>query len=221
MLLGTLTAQCQESRFYVKGDLGGNLTSDTDATVRYNSSSPPIGTQNIGWKARFDPGWRVGLAGGYQLTDWFAVEAELGAIVNRMESVNTSSAPGVGVIDGTFASVPFLFNVRLQYPNRSHWTPYIGAGVGVSAAILDADILVAGTVFNTYQRLPTTSVDAALAYQAFAGLRYRLNERMGVSLEYRYLVTESPGWNLDCSCGSVTFGRIETHAFSLAFEYRF
>lgn len=217
-LLSPLKAPCQESRFYLKGDLGGNLTCDTEATVRGNPAfGSEFGTRSLGLKARFDAGGRIGMAGGYQITDWFAAEAELGVIVNRFD--------GTGVRDGTFASVPFLLNVRFQYPNRSHWTPYLGAGVGVSAAILDADILLTiSPPFIGYTRVPTTGVDAALAYQAFAGLRYRLNGRMGLSLEYRYLTTESPAWDLDiggAARATLTFGRIETHAISLAFDYRF
>jgi len=216
-LLSSVIAPCQETRFYLKGDLGGNLTGDTEATVRGNSVFGQIfGTRSIGLKAPFDPGGRIGMAGAYQITDWFAAEAELGAIVNRFA--------GAGVRDGTFASVPFLFNVRLQYPSRSHWTPYIGAGVGVSAAILDADVLIPGTSFTGYTRVPVTGADAVLAYQAFAGLRYKLNERMGLSLEYHYLATKNSEWNLDLgrdSHATVTFGRIETHAISLAFDYRF
>jgi len=218
MLLGTLTAPCQESRFYVKGDLGGNLTSDTEGTVSGNAAFGSVfGTQSLGVKARFDPGVHIGVAGGYRVTDWFAAEAELGAIVNKVE-------PGDGLSNGTFTSVPFLFNVRLQYPSHSRWMPYIGAGVGVSAAILDSDILIGAANGNFYVRAPTTGADAVLAYQAFAGLRYRLNEHMGLNVEYRFLVTGSPEWNLDISGYSgttVTFDRIETHVFSLAFEYRF
>jgi len=61
-------------------------------------------------------------------------------------------------------------------------------------------------------------------HQAFAGLRYRLNEGMGLSVEYRYLKTEAPEWDLEIggsAHATLAFGRIETHAFSLAFDYRF
>ena len=112
-LLSLLTAQGEESHFYIKGDLGGNLTSDSQGSIRGDPAFGSIfGTRNIGFKARFDPGERAGLACGYQITDWFAAEGEIGATVNEVE--------GVGFHDGTFASVPFLFNVKLQYPNHTH-----------------------------------------------------------------------------------------------------
>ena len=216
-LLSLLAVQGEESRFYIKGDLGGNLTSDSQGSIRGDPAFGYIfGTRNIALKARFEPGERAGLACGYQITDWFAAEGEIGAVVNEVE--------GVGFRDGTFASVPFLFNVKLQYPNHTHWTPYIGAGLGVSAAILDADTIIASNTFTDFQRVHTSGADAVFAYQAFAGLRYRLNERMGLSVEYRYLATEAPEWDLEIGGGphaTLSLGRIETHAFSLAFDYRF
>jgi len=218
-LLSLSIAQGEENRFYVKGDLGGTLTGDTQGSIKGDPYFGIIfGRQNIGLKAQFDPGERAGVACGYHFTDWFAAEGEIAGIVNELRSHG-------GFRDGTFANVPLLFNVRLQYPNHSHWTPYIGAGLGVSAAILDTDTLLIGSGnFNIYQRVHTTDADAVFAYQAFAGLRYRLNERMGLSVEYRYLKTETPEWDLEIGGGAhatLAFGRIETHAFSLAFDYRF
>ena len=116
-------------------------------------------------------------------------------------------------------ALPFVLR-KLQYPNHTHWTPYIGAGLGISAAILDADILVASSTFTDFQRVHTSGADAVFAYQAFAGLRYRLNERMGFSVEYRYLATEAPEWDLG-NHAKLSFDRIETHALSIAFDYRF
>src|SRR5437870_5158231 len=216
-LLSLLTAQGEESHFYIKGDLGGNLTSDSQGSIRGDPAFGSIfGTRNMGFKVRFDPGERAGLACGYQITDWFAAEGEIGAMVNELN--------GLGLREGTFANVPFLFNLKLQYPNHTHWTPYIGAGLGISAAIVDADILLASNTFTDFQRVHTSGADAVFAYQAFAGLRYRLNERMGLSVEYRYVATEAPEWDLENVGGAratLSFGRIETHAFSLAFDYRF
>ena len=64
------------------------------------------------------------------------------------------------------------------------------------------------------------------AYQGFAGLRYKINENMGLSLEYRYFATTEPEWEADVVFGpagsdNVRFGRIESHVFSIAFQFRF
>src|SRR5258708_3202480 len=132
LALQSSAAPSEETRFYFKADIGGSFTQDTEL-----KATPFPGTPfQVGRPAnlRFDPGARVGFASGYSVTDWLAIEAELGGMI--------SSFKGFGVRDGIFANVPLLFNLKLQYPNRSRWTPYIGAGLGVSAAIIDADILI-------------------------------------------------------------------------------
>src|SRR5438046_1799416 len=115
-LLSLSIVQGEESLFYIKGDLGGNLTADSQGSVRGDSNFGYIfGTRNIAFKARFEPGERAGVACGYQITDWFAAEGEIGANVSQVESRLQFPFPSLGFRDGTFANVPLLFNVKLQY----------------------------------------------------------------------------------------------------------
>lgn len=199
----------QNTGFYVKGDVGGNLTQDIDMKEFFGPVAP-------GTKVRLDPGFRAGLAGGYQALDWLAGEVELGAMENTVRSIDGATR----VHDATFANVPLLFNVKFQCPNQSHFTPYAGAGAGFSEAIFDVGKVTIGGV-----SLHGDDADTVFAYQAFAGVRYQLNEQMGISLEYRYFVAESPTWQADFVSGTgsdtMRFGRSQTHALSLAFEFRF
>src|SRR5260221_10043216 len=126
LITGVLPAWSQGTRFYVKADLGGNLTQDTDLKEFFGPVAP-------GTKVKFDPGFRGGLTGGYQLTDWFAGEVEVGLFENQINSISGADR----IHDAWFAHVPFLVNGKLQYPNTSPLTPYIGAGVGFSEALID------------------------------------------------------------------------------------
>lgn len=204
-----LSAWAQDRGFYIKGDVGGNITEDIDLKEFFGPVTP-------GSKVQLDPGFRAGVTGGYQVTDWFAAEAELGLFENTINSITDATR----IHDARFANIPLLFSAKFQYPNRTGLTPYLGAGLGFSEAIFDVDnITIGGTT------LSGSDNTAVFAYQAFAGLRYRLNERMGLSVEYRYFVTESPTWHADITSGAgsnaLSFGGSQTHAFSLAFEYRF
>ena len=204
-----LSSWGQGSGFYVKGDVGGNFTEDIDLKEFFGPVAP-------GSKIKLDPGLRAGVSAGYQVTDWFAGEAELGVFENSIDSVTDATH----IHDATFANVPLLFNAKFQYPNRTPLTPYAGAGLGFSESIFDVgNITIGGT------SLSGNDVDAVFAYQFFAGVRYQLNERMGLNLEYRYFATEAPTWHADFAIGTasdrLSFGGAHTHAVSLAFEYRF
>jgi len=204
-LVSTFPAQAQFGGFYLKADVGGNVTLDTEITEFFGPVSPAS-------KVKFDPGARVGVAAGYQVTDWFAAEGEFGVMVN-----NISSITGANRVDATFSNVPFLVNAKFQCPGHCRLTPYIGGGIGYSVAILDADVID----FNGTAISGIDSSEAVFAYQAFAGLRYRINDRMGLSLEYRYFAADAPRWRDDFDTGIIRFGGTQTHTVSLAFDYRF
>ncbi len=212
-LLGTLTAYAQNTGFYLRGDLGGNITPD----VKLNSFFGPVAK---GTEVKMDPGLRAGLAGGYQFCQWFSAEAQVGFYGNRIDSITGATE----VHDARFANVPFLANVKLQYPNSSRFTPYIGGGAGFSESILDVGRITIPEG-GGYVTMHGNSSDTVFAYQAFAGLRYALNERMGLSLEYHYFGADSPKWSSDFSQGtssdSMGFGHVQSHGISLAFDFEF
>jgi OOP family OmpA-OmpF porin len=204
-----LPARGQGSGFYFKTDAGGNITQSANLTEFFGPVAP-------GTKVKFDAGFTAGITGGYQVTDWFAAEAEIGFMQNRISSIT-----GADVVQNAwYVNVPFLINAKLQYPNSSPLTPYIGAGVGFSEALIDVD-----QVFLNGTSLHGSIGDTVFAWQALAGLRYRLNERMGLSVEYRYFVADGPSWRVDATSGTATdtmrMGHTQTHAFSLAFDLHF
>jgi OmpA-OmpF porin, OOP family len=210
-LSSVLTSWSQDFPWYVKVDAGGNLTKDTDLKDFF-------GLPTAGSQVKFDPGARVGLALGYNLTAWFALEAELAGMENTISSISGATS----IHDATFYNVPLLFNARLQLPNPSIFTPYIGGGVGVSAAIIDVgNIFIGNTSFHGAE------ADAVFAYQGFAGVRCRITDQMGLSLEYRYFATDSPTWKADVvfgapqSSNTLRFGRTQTQSLSLALDFQF
>jgi OmpA-OmpF porin, OOP family len=203
--LAALSVHAQETRFYVRGDVGGTITPDTEVKEFFGPVAP-------GTKIKFDPGVRLGVAGGYQVTDWFAAEAQTGVMANSIKSIT-----GADRVDAVFSNVPFLINARFQCPTRKcPFTPYAGGGLGVSISSIDVDhIDLNGTSIDGAE------ADAVFAYQAFAGVRYALNPQMGLSLEYRYFATTEPSCDAQNISGQMGLGRIETHAFTIAFDYKF
>jgi OmpA-OmpF porin, OOP family len=207
--VAAIPALGQSTKFYVKADVGGNITENADLKEFFGPVAP-------GTKVKFDPGFRAGVTGGYQLTDWFAGEVEVGFLENQIKSITGADR----IHDAWFGNVPFLLNGKLQYPNSSPLTPYIGAGVGFSEAIIDV-----GHVDLGGTSLHGSISDTVFAWQGFAGLRYRLNDSMGLRLEYHYFAAQGANWQADFTQGTASdtmrMGRTQTHAISLAFDFRF
>src|SRR5436190_11389974 len=59
-------AQDQQPGFYIKGDIGGNLTQETSLREFFGPVAP-------GSKVKFVAGLRQGFAGGHNFTDWFVL----------------------------------------------------------------------------------------------------------------------------------------------------
>src|SRR5439155_4967752 len=160
------------------------------------------------------------IAGGYRITEWLATELETGVTYNTIRSIT-----GAIEADGSLANAPVLANLVVQCPKVSNFVPFIGGGLGVSSSVLDADDIIRNDANGIPQRLHGTASDAVFAYHGFAGLRYRLDDHMSVSLAYRYFGTTAPTWEADLitspGTGKVRFGDNQTHSITAAFTYSF
>lgn len=202
--LAAASSQAEERGFYVRADLGGTWMPDADLEEYF-------GMSGSGAKVKFDPGVRFGAAGGYQVNSWFSAEMQTGVMAANIRDIS-----GADEVDAVFSNVPLLANVRFQLPSKCPFTPYIGAGAGMSVASLSVEEIDLGGT-----SIEGDEADAVFACQAFAGIRYSLNESMSLGLEYRYFTTGEPSWEGDDLSGEMRFGRIDTHAISFAFQYKF
>lgn len=199
-----------DDRLYLRADVGGNITHSTELREFF-------GEDVTGAKVKFDPGYQIAVDAGYELCKWFAVEGEVGGIVNKIKSIDGATR----LDDAFFMNVPFLVNARLQAPKEWRFSPYIGGGVGGAASIIDVDHVTIGET-----SVHGSAADVVFAYQGFAGFRIALNESMGVGFQYRYFRAESPTWKADSDFSNtpsdrMKFGRAETHAFSVVFDWHF
>ena len=198
-----------ENGFYAGADAGGLLTLDTHVKEFLGPVAPDT-------KVQLDPGFRLGLHGGYRLCDFFSIEGETGVMGNNIKSIT-----GAFIDDNaTLANVPFLVNARIELPLRnSKITPYFGGGGGGSATILSFDHHVD---FNG-ERLHGTDSDVVAAYQAFGGIRYAINDHMDVGVEYHYFATTGASYSVHDigSPNKIGLAGVQSHAITAAFNYRF
>ncbi len=190
---------------YFRGGLGPAVAHDTDVNEFFGSLS--------GVKVRYDTGFRLSAAGGFQFCRYFSAELESGVIYNSIKSITGSPST-----DASLSNVPLMANAVFHIPLESNFVPYCGFGVGGSTSVLDIDhATIAGAPLHG------DDADVVWAVQGFAGFRYELNDRMGVGFGYRFLATGEPRWDALSVGGSgkIGFDNARTHSFLAEFTMKF
>ena len=162
--------------------------------------------------------YRTGLAAdaafGYAFNKYIAADFELGYVGAKIDS-----APGYFANDSYIDNVPFLANVTLSYPiPRSIVAPYIGVGVGGADVVFDTD---------NFHNIATGDVvsgredDVVFAWQAFAGVRFRLARDLSLGLGYKFFATEDPSFSYPPDNFHVNFDGARAHSVMASLEWKF
>jgi len=162
--------------------------------------------------------YRTGLAAdaafGYAFNQYAALDFELGYVGAKIDSV-----PGYFANNTYVDNVPFLANFTLSYPiPRTIMVPYIGMGVGGADVILDADNfqnVASGDVVDGKEN------DVVFAWQAFAGVRFRLARDLSLGIGYKFLATEDPSFTYPPDNFHVNFDGARTHSVMASLEWKF
>lgn len=110
------------------------------------------------------------------------VEAEIGYLKNDIDTLSTQGTTVQG--SGDASSWRFMVNGYVDLENRSSFTPYLGAGIGV------ADVSVDGVNISNYS-LGSES-DTSFAYNFMAGIGWEIVEPVVLDLGYCYYATQNP-----------------------------
>ena len=133
-------------------------------------------------KVLVDPGLAVSAVAGYTLKNIdradIRLEGELAYRYNETDEYQKSD------LDGDITSVALMFNVAVDFVNKTAFTPYVLGGLGV-----------ANVSFNDFESGGVTILDdddTVLAYQLGAGCSFNLTEKLDLDLGYRYFSTAKP-----------------------------
>lgn len=161
---------CKELTTYMSCNVGVALAEDADITI----NDPAFG--NLQGSLEYDPGYFVGLAFGNHV-DNMRIEAEIGYQKNKADSLslNLGGATYTGDItsDNEIRLSTLLFNLYYDFKNRSQFTPYVCAGLGLGNIKLDG----------------VSKSDAVGEYQLGAGVAFQISEKVALDLKGRYLGT--------------------------------
>lgn len=157
----------EESGHYFKFDVGANYTGD----LHQEFKNLPLERD-----LKMNLGVRGGMAEGFMLNRFLAVEVEASALWNELDNSND-----------WLLQVPVLANLVLRYECKGGWTAYVGIGGGGAAVI-------ANTTAFAEQDSDMTFVPA---WQGMAGLNYRFGGGLAIGVVYKYMGIADPKLEVD------------------------
>ena len=152
-----------ETGSYLNFDVGVNFAHDISI---FGSEIP------------MDPGFRIGIAPGININEFFAVELDTGFVYNEPEASDQE----------WFGHVPFIAQAIFRHEFDGGLTIFGGPGAGGAVSFIEAeDIIGGGTEDDT---------TFTFAWQFQTGLRFQINENFGIGAVYKYLGLLDPEFEL-------------------------
>jgi len=202
--LATTSVNAGDSKWYAQADIGVSLVNNTDVEQFIGPA---------GGEAEFEVGFASGLTAGYHITPWLAAEFQTGYMVN-----------GVQDVDAVLSQCPFMVNLSFELHKCGKFVPFVGVGAGGMLSILSIDDYIDAGEEGAV-RIDGSDADFVFAYQAFGGIRYDFNDRMGVGFLYRFRGTGGPSWDVEdwwtgATAGKIEFDDVFSHTFTVLFNFR-
>lgn len=180
-LCASAVVSADDHNMYVQINAGATFSeSYTDGGLFSDSF---LGSGTFSYKEKADAGYVTGAALGYRFSDQFRLEGEAMYQSNDLNksilTANTTRFNGLSLttpLEGEKERTTFLVNSYYDFKNATPFTPYLSGGVGGYHLRISAD----------RGRLSGEN-DLDFAWQLGAGLNYRLCDRIGFDLKYRYL----------------------------------
>jgi opacity protein-like surface antigen len=215
-LLVPSSGQAQQPVFVTR-DSGPYFRVDVGAAIPQDGRLDRFGSFPAGNEVRYEAGFNSSLAGGFAFSRYLAAELELGANGNQIDSVK-----GFAVTDTFLYHFPILANGVLRCPiPQTRLVPYVGGGVGGSSTVFDTQ----GFSNRAFTLIGSDS-DFVFAWQAFAGLRFELNEQMSLGLGYKYFAADSSSYRFSSRFHggpdlSLSFQGMRSHLATASFTFKF
>lgn len=178
--------------WYLRGDIGASHQVVDEFTSPRWDELAGLGDTVYLREDDFDASFFFGAGVGYQINDMFRVdvtgEYRFDSDFHGLDNVDTASDGDIDVVNeywGTKEEAVFLVNGYIDIATWGNVTPFVGAGIGASWIKLSdfQDYNAVGGVSGFSDDVSSWN----LAYAAYAGLSFKVNEQMTFELAYRYL----------------------------------
>ncbi len=178
-------AFAQDGGFYISGELGAVISSETDQVFTPGTlagSTGKISTEHdLGFSAAASVGYDFGA---------FRIEAEAGHISADVDKVTSSFSVGSGLTAGSqsasgeISARTLMANASVDFAGFDDFTFFAGGGAGV--AKLKASIRLSGGT----TLLDDEDSDWRFAWQGFIGVRKPLTSNIDAHVRYRYFTVD-------------------------------
>lgn len=219
---GDLGGTTQDGGFYIGAAAGGLKVNGGDFDIRARVN-PAQGEVRDGLETSYKTGWEVAGRLGY---DFGLLRTELELARQQFElkhaTLNSTAVPidlsnsPAGTYDdpsGTTRIQSIMANGLFDIATGSRWTLEVGGGIGIARVnqhrwTLEADN--AGIPFSYENKVN-------FAWQALAGVRYSLTDRLEATLRYRYLNVDDVF--LQTTTANALEGAVRTHNVLVGLNY--
>ncbi|WP_417423069.1 outer membrane protein [Hoeflea sp.] len=165
--------------WYLRGDLGYSARTRGEATsYSVFSAVPPTYTATNFDSSSLDNHWSGAIGMGYSFTDYLR-----GDLTFDYSEGDFNGATGPAVFSQNFEQYGFMANVYADLGTYAGFTPYVGAGAGITRVTWDTLALVRPFVLDT--NLPGEE-NWRFTYALMAGVSYDITKDLKLDLGYRY-----------------------------------
>jgi opacity protein-like surface antigen len=185
------------SGWYVRGDFSYRLVGTPGGSVSSASS----------FVSSYDDALGYGAGVGYKV-NWFRADVTVDGSRSSFVGNTPFAAPDV---TAKVTTVTALANAYLDLGSWSHFTPYVGGGLGFS-------FLKAAGIRSASGLLINGNPTYDFAWAVMAGASYEVTRNFLIDTGYRFLHAGAPTATL-MPVGTLNYGAIEAHEFRVGLRY--
>ncbi|MFA6058568.1 MAG: outer membrane beta-barrel protein [Taibaiella sp.] len=189
---------------------GQSSSSTGDTNTAYNAGldigEGLLTMRDMNWNNDFDTGFDANIAVGSEIYDDWRVELEFlyqnmgrdigGDFLFEEENLDGSEVDhtlnSLANSSSTANVYSLLANLYYDFENRTDWTPFLGAGIGISFMDSDGGTAENGITYTVYPSKPSIEQSpdlygTAFTWQVKAGVDYEIMEALSAGVLYRLI----------------------------------
>lgn len=211
------------SGWYLRGDIGFSNQSVRSISNRNYANYSSV----VNIDRSFDAAPLFGLGIGYNFNEWlrFDVTGEYRGRANfHGLDIGYNPGPNDDVYSGSKSELTFLANAYVDLGTWYNFTPFVGAGVGMSRNTISSFVDTSASFSST--AYASAASKWSFAWALYAGVGYKVTKNLTLELAYRYIdLGNAESGNITNYTGTVggpyEFHHLTSHDLKLGLRFNF